>query len=492
MASPSSLIEQSRARLVRQRRMNICGLYLPPLVAMLILGTALVRAFSLSPVLISLPVLALGCWMGFALRRAGKTLADVTVATLLDEKTDRQERFLTLATIPPTEGSLPFVTLLQRQTEEQTTTFSPQRAFPFTLDRRVFLTVFASALSLLVLFLLPLESAIVPLPSPAAPSAPAHQELETLANVARTLMRDGKTPQEKTAGAQLLALAEQLQDPTIPSEEKQKLIEETKQRLELPLPQILPFQLDLFASKGDKGKGDQGNQSQQEGKQQDKNNKDKKSTDPTQTPNQSAAGNAQQQEQKEQPGSQQGDKKSDQQQPKESGAGIKSNQSKPEQRGEKREHSGQGDSGDQQKGDQQQSPDNRTQGKDPNQPGGQDGPSQDGPGQDPRKQGPTPQPDPQQPGQEQKGTGTTVGGAPGERFLKPGEQPGGFLTKDARFVKVRIPFGTAPQEEGENLTENTDRAQPTTPYSNAPLKEAPPDQAQVKQPVPLEYRTILK
>lgn len=487
MASPSSLIEQSRARLVRQRRMNICGLYLPPLAAMLILGTALVRTFSLSPALISLPVLALGCWMGFALRRAGKTLADVTVATLLDEKTDRQERFLTLATIPPAEGSLPFVTLLQRQTEEKTIAFSPQRAFPFTLDRRVFLTVFASALSLLILFLLPLESAIVPPPSPAAPSAQTHQELETLANVARALMRDGKTPQEKTAGAQLLALAEQLRDPTIPPEEKQKLIEETKQRLELPLPQILPFQLDLFASKGDKGEGDQGNQSRQEGKRQDKNNKDNKSTDPAQTPSQSAAGNAQQQEQKEQSGSQQGDKKSDQQQPKESGAGIKSNQSKPEQRGEKREQSGQGDSGDQQKGDQQQSPDNHTQGKDPNQPGGQDGP-----GQDPRKQGPIPQPDPQQPGQEQKGAGTTVGGALGERFLKPGEQPGGFLTKNARFVKVRIPFGTAPQEEGENLTENTDRTQPKTPYSNAPLKEASPDQAQVKQPVPLEYRTILK
>ncbi len=487
MASPSSLIEQSRTRLVRQRRMNICGLYLPPLLAMLILATALVRAFSLSAAFISLPVLVLGCWMGFALRRAGKTLADVTVATLLDEKTDRQERFLTLATIPPTEGSRPFLMLLQRQTEETTTTFSPQRAFPFALDRRVFLTVFASALSLLVLFLLPLESAIVPPPSPAAPSAQAHQELETLANVARALMRDGKTPQEKTTGAQLLALAEQLKDPTIPPEEKQKLIEETKQRLELPLPQILPFQLDLFASKGDKGKGDQGNQSQQEGKQQDKNNQDKKSTDPTQTPSQSAAGNAQQQEQKEQPGSQQGDKQSDQQQPEESGAGIKSNQSKPEQRGEKREQSGQGDSGDQQKGDQQQSPNNRTQGKDPNQPG-----DQDGPGQDPRKQGPNPQPNPEQPGQEQKGSGTTVGGAPGERFLKPGEQPGGFLTKDARFVKVRIPFGTAPQEEGENLTENTDRTQPKTPYSNTPLKEAPPDQAQVKQPVPLEYRTILK
>src|SRR5262249_26850221 len=97
-----------------------------------------------------------------------------------------------------------------------------------------------------------------------------------------------------------------------------------------------------------------------------------------------------------------------------------------------------------------------------------------------------------QPGQDEKSKSPTVGGSRGERFLKPGEQPGGFLTKDARFVKVRIPFGSAPPSEGEKLTENYEKTQPKTPYSNTPLKEAPPDQAQPKQPIPLEYRTILK
>ncbi|MSQ46870.1 MAG: hypothetical protein EXR78_00545 [Deltaproteobacteria bacterium] len=486
MASPATLIEQSRKRLVRQQRINICGLYLPPLGAALVLGNALAREFSFSLALVGLSVFTLLLRMGLAFRRARRTVESIAVAASIDEKTNCQERLLTLATMPATETTSPFVALLQRQTEEKTTTFSPQRAFPFALDRRVFLTVIASALSLLVLFLPPLESAIVPPPSPAPSTTNTVQrELEILTDVARSLMRDGKTPQEKTAGAQLLALAEQLKDPTIPPKEKQQLIEETKQRLELPLPQILPFQLDLFASKGDKGKGDQGNQSQQGGKQQDKNNN--KNTDPSQTPLQSAAGNAQQQEQKDQPGSQQGGKKSEQQKPQESGGGIKFDQSKPEQQGEKREQAGQDSSGEQQKADQNQSPDGRTQGKDPNQPGGQDGS-----GQDPQKQGPNPQRDPQQPGQEQKGAGGATAGGPGERFLKEGEQPGGFLTKDARFVKVRIPFSHAPQKEGENLTENTDRAQPNTPYSNAPLKEAPPDQVQAKQPVPLEYRTILK
>ena len=482
MASPSPLIEQSRKRLVRQQRINTCGLYLPSLIATFVLGYLLIREFSLSPVLAFLPALVLTLWMGIAFRRTGNTVETVTVAALIDEKTNSQERFLTLATVPLAETTLPFVTLLRLQTEEKTTTFSPQRIFPFVLDRRIFLTVFVSALSLLVLSLLPLESAVAPL-TISAPSQ-AQQELGKLADFARSLMHDGKTPQEKTAGAQLLALAEQLKDPTLSPEKRRQLIEETRQQLELPLPQILPFQLDLFASKGDKGKGDQGNQSQQNGKQQDKNNKN---TDPTQTPQQSSAGNTQQQAQKEQPGSPQDNKTSERQKPQESGGGIKFNQPQPEQQGKNRKQPEQDASGEQQKSDQNQSPDSRTQGTDPNRPGGQDGS-----GQDLQKQGQNPQPNPQQPGQEKKGAGSMVGGSPGERFLKPGEQPGGFLTKDARFVKVRIPFGNAPQGEGENLTENYDQTQPKTPYSNTPLKEAPPDQAQPKQPVPLEYRTILK
>jgi hypothetical protein len=489
MASPSPLIEHTKEHLIQQRRINICGLYLPPLLVAIVLGAVLIRQFSFSPVFAFLPVLALALWMGRAFRRAENTVETVTIAALIDEKTNSQERFLTLATLSPSETDSPFVALVRRQTEEKATAFSPQRVFPFSLDRRVLLTFFASALSLLVLFLLPLESAIVPSTSAILPDAQQEQsekqrqEVEKLADFARSLMRDGKTPQEKTAGAQLLALAEQLKNPTIPPEEKQRLIEETKQRMEVPLPQILPFQLDFFAGKDDKEKSDQNNQSQRDGKQQDKNNKN---PDPSQTQQQSAAGNQQQQEQKEQPGSQQGDKKSEQQKSQEAGGGIKFNQPKPEQQGEKRDQPGQ-DSGEQQQANQNQSPDSRTQGTDPNKPG-----NQDGPGQDPQKQGQGPQPNPQQPGQEKKGEGSTVGGRPGERFLKPGEQPGGFLTKDARFVKVRIPFGDAPQGEGENLTENYDRAQPKTPYSNVPLKEAPPDQVQAKQPVPLEYRTILK
>ncbi|MGH7963200.1 MAG: hypothetical protein ACRERD_15470, partial [Candidatus Binatia bacterium] len=78
-------------------------------------------------------------------------------------------------------------------------------------------------------------------------------------------------------------------------------------------------------------------------------------------------------------------------------------------------------------------------------------------------------------------------------FLRPGEQASGFLTKDARFVKVRVPVGQeAQQEDSGKRTDNPNTTVPRTPYSNAPLKEGPPDQAQPKQPIPLEYRNILQ
>jgi hypothetical protein len=444
MASPVVLLGQTRKRLVWQQRINTISLFFPPLLATVVIGSVLPQLFPLSSVFAFVPALVVLVWMTVAVWQAQRSVESASIAALIDEKAHCQERFLTLATVPEAERASPLVALLQRQTEERTIAFSPQRAFPFVLDRRVPFTVAGSVLALLVLFLLPLESAIAPSENMAPNAQPEQpesqqQELEKLVDFARSLMRDGKTPQEKTAGAQLLALAEQLKDPTIPQEEKQRLIEETKQRLEVPLPQILPFQLDFFAGKDDKGKGDQNNQSQQDGKQQDQN---KMNSDSSQLPQQSAVGNQQQQEQ---PGAQQGDKKNDQQKPQESGGGIKFNQPKPEQQGEKKEQSGQEPSGEQQKSDSQQSPDSRTQGTDPNRPGGQNGP-----GQDPQKPGQSPQPKPQPPGPDEKSKSPTVGGSPGERFLKPGEQPGGFLTKDARFVKVRIPLVVERKARGTN------------------------------------------
>lgn len=476
MASPSILLAHTGQRVIRQRRMNTLGIFLPLIFAATLVSRALLPVFSLSSFLLFSPVLLLCLFMAVALWQAKTSIGQETVATLIDEKTDSQERFLTLATVPSTQPPSPFFTLLQRQAEEKTATFRPERAVPFKLERNVLISIVGSGLCILALLFFPIIPTVVPHAS-VSQSEIQQKDVEKLEEIARTLIRKGATTQERATGAQLLALAEQLKDPALSLEEKRHLIEEAQQRINLPLPQLLPFDLKLFASKSKNGKGEgnENDQSQSEGKSFAKSsqNPDQVKKSPS-----DASGN------EPQPGSQKDGQKKEQPKSQEAGGGIKFNLPQP-QSGEKRERPDQESPGQQQKSSQEQSPNNQAPGTDPNRPGGQDGPNQD-----PEKKGQTPQP--QQPGQEEKGKGSTIGGGKGERFLQPGEQPGGFLTKDARFVKVRIPVDTEPQGRGDTLTENYDRMQPRTPYSNAPLKEVPPDQVQPKQPIPLEYRAILQ
>lgn len=479
MAVPFTVIERTGQRLLRQQQINIVIFFLPVAAATVFVGRALLTAFSLPPLLILLPLVLLGALLTFALWQTKKAQEREAAAALLDEKTDGQERFLTLATLPQAQREAPLFTLVQRQAEKKAVSFAPARDVPFTLDRRVLWALLASALCVLALFLIPLAPPLTLFAPEPAPEV-ALAELEA---TARTLLNEGKTPEEQVAGAQLLALAEELKKPELSPQEKEKLIEETEKRikLNLPLPQLIPLDLKIFASDSKKNEGKGGGESDQpQPNDQPLSKGDKGGDQPNKSPD-STAGN----EQKRGPGNE-GEKK-DQSQPRDAGGGIKFDMPQQQQEGKKQERPGEKQSGQQDKSNQNpdQAQNSQTPGSDPNRPGGQQGQ-----GNDPEKKGPNP--NPQQPGQTEKGTGTTAGRGPGERFLRPGEQPGGFLTKDARFVKVRVPVGQEAQDDNSKRTDNPNATVPKTPYSNAPLKEGPPDQAQPKQPIPLEYRDILQ
>ena len=478
MTTPSALIEYTRQRLSRQQRLNVLGFFLPLTVATGVAGWMILGAFSLPSLLVVIPPALCGSLLVVSLWHIRKAVERETVAALLDQKTAGEDRFLTLATCPETQANTPFLALVDQQAERKVAAFDPARDLPFKVDKRVLLALLAAALSILILFWLPPTFPISTFtPVPDSSPVPLLTELE---ETARTLMSKGSTPQERAAGAQLLALAQELKDPALSPQEKRRLIDEAQQRmkLNLPLPQILPFDLKLFAteSKKDNGQGNQGDQQQPDNQPLAKANQNLEQLKKTLS---SAAGN------EPQPGPQKDGEQKDQQ-PREAGGGIKFDMPQP-QSGKQQERTGQEPSGQQQKSSQEQTPNNQTQmsGTDPNRPGGQKDQ-----GQNQEKNGPTP--NPQQNEQQEKGRGSTVGGSPGERFLQPGEQPGGFLTKDARFVKVRIPVGEEAKGESDRRTENRGPAQPKVPYSNAPLKEGPPDQAQPKQPIPLEYRKILQ
>lgn len=477
--SPSHLIEQTTQRLIRQRQLNRLGVVLPVAATIAWACWIVLAAFVLPRLLIIVPVAVLAVWLWFVARRVRQSVEQELAAILIDEKTDSKDRFLTFSTTPKTQTASPLFQMLRRQIEEKTAAFQLDRDVPFALDRRVPLSFVGSALCILALiFLQPLFSptgsgseAAVPTPSE------AQKAIEQLEEAARILTRAGAPPQERALGKQLSTLAEKLKDPTLSQEEKQRLVEETQEKIKLSMPQLLPFDLKIFAndSKNDTGQGDKSEKSQKDGKSSGK------SDQPAEKGEGTSSGSPDQQQQGPQ-NNQQSDSKN-QPQPKEGGGGIKFNQPQ-QQAGEKKERSGQ-EPGEQQQSTQNQAPNSQTPGSDPNRPGGQDGSQPDQ-----QKNGQTP--NPQQPGQGEGGKGSTTSGGRGERFTQPGEQPGGFLTKDARFVKVRIPVGSEPQGKGDTLADNYDRAQPKTPYSNVPLKDVPPDEVQPRQPIPLEYRAILK
>jgi hypothetical protein len=467
--APAILIEHTGQRLLRQRQVNVLCFFLPLMVATGAVCRVALAAFSFPPLFALVPPALCGVFLIFALRQIRSVGNREATAVLLDEKTEGQERFLTLATCRQTQSNTLFLALVRQQAAKRSTLFVPAQDLPFTLDRRVPPTILGAVLCVLGLYFFPQTptgSLLAPEPSPEA-------VLTELEETARALL--SSTPQEQIAGAQLLALVQELKDPSLSPQEKRRLIEEVQKRLNLPLPQILPFDLKLFASKSkkDKGEGSESDQPQEEGKPLAK---VKQNLEQLKKSLSAAAGN------EPQPGPRKdGEKK---EQPREAGGGITFNLPQP-QSGEQQQRSGQEPPGQQQKSSQEQEPNSQAAGTDPNRPGGQQNQTRDQ-----EKKGPTP--GPQTTGREEKSKGPGIGQGVGERFLKPGEQPSGFLTKDARFVKVRVPVGQEAQGKEDARTENRDRAVPKTPYSNTPLKEGPPDQAQPKQPIPLEYRDILQ
>jgi hypothetical protein len=399
----------------------------------------------------------------------------------------------------PCSSSLPdstFYPVVQQQAEHLSKTFLPKRDLPFVLDRRVsWAIVWGACVTLLFLF--------VPLVSEHPFSSPSQQEearqdfavttaIAALEKTARFLIAPSSRPEEQLAGAQLLALVQQVQNPSLSTPEKQKLIEETQKRLnlDLPLPQFFPFDLKIFAGKGkeDQNQRNEGNSQQGATPQLAEANRNLEQL------KQSLAGQTKNEAGQD---GQKNEEKSEKPQPRSAGGGITFNFPPPSPNPPSSPSNSSQTSGSQQP---------QTNNQTPPQPDSL-GPSQSGlaskvdpnrPEKNPRAQTQNSQNqgyNPEKPGgeQEKKGEGgATIGQGRGERFLKPGEKPGGgFLTKDARFVKVRVPAGREEEREGDTLAENASRATPKIPYSNVPLKEGPPDQAQAKQPIPLEYRSIL-
>ena len=443
MDSLSQLFTATARRVLWQRSANTLGFFLPLGIAVFFLGYCLILAWALPVGFAFLPPLVVFGFLLKSLRQGKKSYQDESIARLLDEKTAGQERFLTLATLP---SSSDFVAQIRSQAARKAAFFVPERDLPFHLDRRVPFACVGAVLSGLLFLFLPSGSAALA-PSGPSPVAPTTETLlQNIEDLARQLVRSPSPPEEQQAGAQLLALAQELKNPALAPQDKIRLIDEAQKRMSLPLPvpQILPFDLKIFGSdsKQDDSPGNQGDSPQ-----------------PEQTPMAKTQENLEQlkqslsaQSNETQPGTQntnrtdQSDKQHSQQQntPQESG-GIKFDQPlSQEQKGKQQAQQNTS-------GQQQQAP----------QPGQQPDTRQPPSGVDPHRAGPEqhrhatqqsnerkqPQQSPEQSDQQ---PGQSGGQGKGERFYQPGEQPGGFLTQAARYVKVRIPTGIKAEQTAGN------------------------------------------
>ncbi len=371
----------------------------------------------------------------------------------------------------------------------------PERDLPFQLDRRVPVAFLGAVLSGILLFFLPMGDAARGDAASVPHSAPSPEALiQNIEDIARNLLRPQSTPEAQKTGAQLLVLTQKLKDPAFTPQQQIRLIDEAQKRMNLPvsIPQILPIDLKLFGSDSPQrdDPGNQGDTPQPENQPLAKANenleqlKQALSADQGNEPQQGAQ-NQDQQNQEQQDQSDKQEQQNKKPQTKESGGGIKFDQ--PQQKtGQKQ--SEQNSSDQQQQSTQQPDKQHSPSGVDPRK-AGQESQRQAtqnaGAGQQPQQ----PYPSGQQPKNQ---IGKASGQGKGERFYKKGEQPGGFLTKDARFVKVRIPTGLEADAGSTQRTENASQAVPTIPYSNAPLADRLEEENAPQQPIPLEYRAILQ
>ncbi|HMA79297.1 MAG TPA: hypothetical protein VKR81_00340, partial [Candidatus Binatia bacterium] len=137
------------------------------------------------------------------------------------------------------------------------------------------------------------------------------------------------------------------------------------------------------------------------------------------------------------------------------------------------------------------------------------------PGQDKNRQGDgkNNQPDPNRPGKDaQEKAGQTQGGSkegagkeqvpaeappqggpPADRFYQPGE--GKDRLKGAGYVTVQLPEDIVADSKGETRAtkeSKNNRSKTQVPVSNVPLPAHVPNAATEKQPLPLEYRGIIR
>lgn len=363
-------------------------------------------------------------------------------AGLVDERVEGQDRFVTLSTVEPSRYPSRLVARVRHEAAGLMHRLDLRRDFPYRLKRSFLVSVLASVLMVLMfhLGLLLFQLSAAPVPT------------RKLRDLAQQL---SETPRFANLARELAGLADQLSRPDLSALEKQALIQELRKKVEKQQAserQEAGGQSDLLSRTEDSLRGLErgvgGNQEKDSGK---------------------------------------------------GGGGLQTNL--PEEGEGKGKQSGRGNQGEGQnqmsavenknlkdgkltradlKGEgegQTKSPEKRGEGSEKEQ------------GKGPETKGKM------EGGPDAKGGKSKFEeipqGAPPERFFQPGEQ-GEKGVKGARFVTVQLPEAETQSDSVAGGSGKGSRAPSRVPVSNVPLPPHIPDAPSEKQPVPLEYRQLIR
>ncbi len=468
-AGPERLLNRTRVALSGHALRDALLLFFFPFLACLYGAIYLYRTgwldeLTLSAVVVcALALLALGVVLYYRPRRP---LAN-SVAHRIDAVARAEDRFITLATIEPGSCSKELLARLRREAANMQSRVELKRDFPYRLKRSFYISLIASLLIASLFHLWPAAySALHPIA--------ASQHLRDLA--AKMIER----PNLRELARSLQNLGAKLEDPKATPEEKQQSINNLQQQVAERQQQLAEQQKRQPPQKG----SEQGNDDSQllsDASATLKNLEQESGSGKQDQSSQTGAGGSVQSnlpqdskgENKPAPGGE-GDSKGEM-----NAQASKDMQQGKSAQGEKMEKSGEKTAqNNSMKGNNKGSePDSKPSGAEKNtesatkaQQAGEDK------------------------GGKMKNSGDTpLGAPPADRFNQGGEGPGAL--KNTRYVTVQLPEQVAGEEKGETTatkSSNGNRVGAKLPVSNAPLPAQIPDAPMEKQPMPLEYRGIIR
>ena len=457
MEPPQRLIGQLIRQLRNHALWDSLLLFGPPLMATLYLLAFLYRTSKVPPIVVLLgagAVIATGI-VAVLLRCRPRVPSARSAARLLDEKAAAQDRFITLATLDSSSRCGALFERLQREATALMARVQIKRDFPYHVKRSFYRSVLAS---ILVAGLL---QVLMPFGQTSLSGVSAGRRIRELAQ------RMAQQPGLSDLARSMEALANRFEDPKVPAQERQALVQEMETKVQEQLQKEQPPESrDLLQEAAGTLKGLEQQSGGNQQKEQEKGGGGVQSNLPQE-------GQGEGKQSKTGGGGGQGERDAQLNQEMQQG---NSAQGDPKEQGKEKMHEGKGDG----KGNQ---PDRNKQ--DANKPGA----TKDAQAGSEKQAGGN-----EKAGKSKQSEEIPKGAPPAERYYKPGEQ-GQEGIKGARYVTVQLPEELAADAKGkvvgtQDSKERKNRRK--VPVSNVPLPAHVPDAPAEKQPMPLEYRDLIR